>query len=444
MTATRTPTFAIVDIETNGGSPTGDNITEVAAILHDGRRELDRWVRLIRPARPIPSGITRLTGIDDTMVADAPEFSELATDLHTFLGDAVFVAHNVSFDLRHLQAGFKSAGLHYNPRRLCTVRMSRKWLEGPHRYSLGALCEFLGIDNEAHHRAWGDAAATAELFSILWRDHATEIEAEFGRGGGTSWWPPHLPPDALVDIPATPGVYRFLDGAGKLVYVGMSRNLASRVRQHFNGSGSEARSQTLRRLVHKITWEETGSECMAAVLEDVLIRRFHPPLNRAQKVVGKGWSVDTFRCRLNLIRLSLSKGGNATSLKRFRSRSEGEAWLRQEVDGAGLNPAWSGLPGTAWSEGWVDNEAARALHNARADAWLAGLKERRRKQATLDVVDLPATPEGKRPQLKLEAGRFSAYRFNGPEGEAEWIPDTGSSRIDAVLDRHLTGSDALS
>ena len=210
MTATRTPTFAIVDIETNGGSPTGDNITEVAAILHDGRRELDRWVRLIRPARPIPSGITRLTGIDDTMVADAPEFGELATDLHTFLGDAVFVAHNVSFDLRHLQAGFKSAGLHYNPRRLCTVRMSRKWLEGPHRYSLGALCEFLGIDNEAHHRAWGDATATAELFSILWRDpprtwKLNPVAGEAPPGG------PLTCPDALRTFPPH-GRHRFLDG----------------------------------------------------------------------------------------------------------------------------------------------------------------------------------------------------------------------------------------
>ena len=67
------------------------------------------------PPVPSPLGITRLTGIDDSMVADAPEFSALAKDLHTFLGDAVFVAHNVSFDLRHLQAGFKAAGLHYNP-----------------------------------------------------------------------------------------------------------------------------------------------------------------------------------------------------------------------------------------------------------------------------------------------------------------------------------------
>ena len=302
-------------------------------------------MRLIRPARPIPSGITRLTGIDNTMVADAPEFADLAEDLHTFLGDAVFVAHNVSFDLRHLQAGFKSAGLHYNPRRLCTVRMSRKWLDGPQRYSLGALCEFLDIDNEAHHRAWGDATATAELFAILWRDHSADMEAESGRGGGTSWWPPHLPPDALADIPATPGVYRFLDGDGKLAYVGMSKNLASRVRQHFNGSGSEARSQSLRRLVHKITWEETGSECMAAVLEDVLIRRFHPPLNRAQKVVGKGWAMDTFRCRQDIVRLSLTKGGTRHFIEALpQSGRKAETWLRKEAEAVGLNPAWAGLP----------------------------------------------------------------------------------------------------
>jgi hypothetical protein len=55
-------------------------------------------------------------------------------------------------------------------------------------------------------------------------------------------------------------------------------------------------------------------------------------------------------------------------------------------------------------------------------------------------VDLPEAPDGSRPQLKLENGRFAAYRFNQPKAEADWIPDTGSSRIDAVLDRHFAGS----
>lgn len=434
--------FAIVDIETNGGPPNGENVTEVAAILHDGRQELDRWVHLVQPARPIPAGITRLTGIDDSMVADAPRFADLAEDLHAFLGDAVFVAHNVSFDLRHLQAGFKNAGLHYNPRRLCTVRMSRKWIEGPKRYSLGALCEYFGIDNEAHHRAWGDAAATAELFAHLWRDHAEEMLAESGRGTGTSWWPPNLPPDALVDLPSSPGVYQFHDGDGKLVYIGMSKNLASRVRQHFNGSGGEARSQQLRRLVHRITWQQTGSEWMALLLEDVLIRRHHPPLNRAQKVTGKGWSMNTFTCRQGIIRCSLGKGANPTALKRFRTQKEGEQWMRSEAESRGLNPEWLGLHGTAWHGGWVDNHASRQLHNERAASWMEAIRMAKTAQMEVTVISLPETPEGTVPEWQLEWGRFKAYRFATPGEDTPWIPDGGSGRIDALIDRYFAQGQA--
>ena len=429
--------FVIVDIETTGGPPNGANITEVAAILHDGKKELDRWVQLVHPEASIPPGITRLTGIDDSMVADAPAFSEHAQSLLEFLGDAVFIAHNVGFDLRYLQAAFKANGMHYNPRRLCTVRMSRKWIKGPQRYSLGALCAFFGIENEAHHRAWGDAAATAVLFSKLWSEHAEEIQVEIGRGDGKSWWPPHLPPDALADIPASPGVYRFLDESGRIAYVGMSKNLSSRVRQHFNNASNPSRAQELRRKVHKITWEETGSELMALILEDVLIRRHHPPLNAAQKVVGKGWSIEQFTCRAGTARLSLVKGRKPTAVQHFRSKSEGEAWLREVVESFELNPAWSGLPGMAWSGSWVDNAASRALHNARHSAWKKALSAARAKQTESTSVQLPRTPSGQTPEILIELGRFRAYRFNPQGGTQEWQYDAGSGRIDAALERYF-------
>ena len=428
--------FVIVDIETNGGPPDGENITEIAAILHDGRKELDRWVHLIRPVAPIPSGITRLTGIDDAMVADAPPFGSLDEDLLAFLGDAVFVAHNVAFDLRHIQSAFKRCDMHYNPRRLCTVRMSRKWLEGPQRFSLGALCAYFDIENEAHHRAWGDAAATAVLFSKLWSAHSIAIEEEIGRGEGRSWWPPHLPPDALANLPSTPGVYRFLDEAGRIAYIGMSRNLSSRIRQHFNNASDPARSQELRRTVHKVTWEETGSELMALVLEDVLIRRHHPPLNAAQKVVGNGWSLELFTCRSGIRRLTMVKGGKPTAIQRFRSRNEGESFLREMAEAWGLNPAWSGLPGTAWSEAWVDNAASRALHNDRIEQWSSAMQEAKQRQNDQETVSLPTTPGGGEPQLLLESGRFRAYRFV-TSGDEEWVYDTGSGRIDAALERYF-------
>ena len=429
--------FVIVDIETTGGPPNGANITEVAAILHDGQHELDRWVHLIHPEASIPAGITRLTGIDDHMVSEAPPFADVAEDLLQFLGDAVFVAHNVGFDLRYLQAAFKANGLHYNPRRLCTVRMSRKWLKGPQRYSLGALCAYFDIENEAHHRAWGDATATAILFSKLWAQRADEITAEIGRGDGTSWWPPNLPPDALADLPATPGVYRFLDERGSIAYIGMSKNLSSRVRQHFNNSSNPNRAQELRRMVHKVTWEETGSELMALILEDVLIRRHHPPLNAAQKVVGKGWSIERFTCRAGTTRLSLVKGSKPTAVQRFRAKSEGEAWLRDVVHRHGLNPAWCGLPGTAWGEGWVDNAASRTLHNVRHDTWWKTVTAARAKQALSEVIGLADTPQGTTPEIMMEGGRFRAYRFAGDAQLDEWQFDSGSGRIDAALERHF-------
>lgn len=429
--------FAIVDIETNGGSPNGQNITEVAAILHDGNKEIDRWVHLVHPGSSIPSGITRLTGIDDTMVADAPPFAELADDLMAFLGDAVFVAHNVGFDLRYLQAAFKAAGHHYNPRRLCTVRMSRKWIKGPQRYSLGALCAYFDIENEAHHRAWGDAAATAILFSKLWSQHAEEIREEIGRGDGRSWWPPHLPPDALADAPASPGVYRFLDENGRIAYIGMSRNLAARIRQHFNNSSQPARAQLLRRTVHKVSWEETGSELMALILEDVLIRRHHPPLNSAQKSVGKGWSIQRFTCRRGIDKVQVVKGGSATALRKFRSRLDAEQWLREAVKQHGLNPTWAGLPGTAWADGWVDNGASRKLHNHRMAEWGQSLQRVREAQMSQEVLALPKTPEGLIPEVLMTLGRFQGYRFRSAESETEWEYDTGSGRIDAALERYF-------
>mgnify|MGYP003851343595 FL=1 len=275
------------------------------------------------------------------------------------------------------------------------------------------------------------------LFSKLWADHAEEIQEEIGRGDGKSWWPPHLPPDALVDLPATPGVYRFLDESGRIAYIGMSKNLSSRVRQHFNNASNPTRAQELRRKVHKITWEETGSELMALILEDVLIRRHHPPLNAAQKVVGKGWSVEQFTCRAGTARLSLVKGRKPTAVQHFRSKSEGEKWLRDVVEFFDLNPAWSGMPGMAWSGSWVDNAASRALHNSRHAAWRKALSAARAKQTDSSSVYLPSTPAGLTPEILIELGRFRAFRLNPQGATEEWQYDAGSGRIDAALERYF-------
>ena len=115
----------------------------------------------------IPEFIVRLTGITDKMVADAPKFYELAKQIIEFCEGCVFVAHNVAFDYGMFKSEFKRLGYEFRMPQLCTVRASRYVIPGHASYSLGKLCREIGIDNNARHRADGDAKATTELFHLM-------------------------------------------------------------------------------------------------------------------------------------------------------------------------------------------------------------------------------------------------------------------------------------
>jgi len=161
--------FAIIDIETTGGRPQGDKITEICILIHDGLTVVDEFTTLINPECRISSQITRLTGITNEMVADAPRFFEVAKKIVEITKDCVFVAHNVQFDYGFVKAEFKALGYDYKRDTLCTVRLSRKLIPGKISYSLGRLCDSLGIVIQDRHRAAGDARATAILFDLLLR-----------------------------------------------------------------------------------------------------------------------------------------------------------------------------------------------------------------------------------------------------------------------------------
>jgi DNA polymerase III epsilon subunit-like protein len=87
--------YAIVDIETTGGSPKDSKITEIAIYKHDGTQVIDKFVTLVNPEMRIPEFIVRLTGINDKMVENAPRFFELAKEIVEFTEGCVFVAHNI-------------------------------------------------------------------------------------------------------------------------------------------------------------------------------------------------------------------------------------------------------------------------------------------------------------------------------------------------------------
>ncbi len=127
---------------------------------------VDSWQSLINTLRSIPSAITRLTGITNAMVAEAPVFAEVADEIERFTEDAIFVAHNVNFDYGFIRQEFARLQQYYRRPTLCTVQLMRKTHPGLTSYALAALSKHFSIPLTSHHRALHDARAAAELLSI--------------------------------------------------------------------------------------------------------------------------------------------------------------------------------------------------------------------------------------------------------------------------------------
>ena len=307
--------YAIIDIETTGGQPAQDRITELAIFVHDGRQVVDSYTTLLNPGRSIPPFITQLTGITNDMVADAPRFHEVARRVVEMTEGCVFVAHNVRFDYSFIKKEFADLGYNYSRKTLCTVRLSRSLIPGQPSYSLGKLCRSIGIPLEGRHRAAGDAEATSILFDRLLKitqasderaaaDEAATLArvdalAPAGRAAEkkpsprrvaamaqaikTALLPPLLSPDKVAALPQETGVYYFHNEAGEVIYVGKSINIYKRIQQHFAVDVKSRKSLDFKNSIADITYELTGSELVALLYESHLIKELKPAYNRAQR-----------------------------------------------------------------------------------------------------------------------------------------------------------------
>lgn len=165
----RTIPYVVVDVETTSGSPDrGGRILEIAAVRVEGGRVVGEFSTLVDPGVPVPPWISRLTGITDAMVADAPPFEEVADRVRREVEGRVFTAHNAPYDWRFLsrEMGRARSLLPTGPR-LCTLRLARRALPGLERRGLDALARYLDIPVEPRHRAGGDARATARVLLRL-------------------------------------------------------------------------------------------------------------------------------------------------------------------------------------------------------------------------------------------------------------------------------------
>jgi DNA polymerase III epsilon subunit family exonuclease len=157
--------YVIVDIETTGLSKNRHHITEIAAVQFDGKNIINTFQTLINPQTPIPAFITKLTGINNEMVKDAPTIKQALPDFFDFLGDNIFVAHNATFDYGFLNYNrIKHFDVPIKNHTLCTRRLANRIIPQLPNKRLESLCQHFGVTNQRAHRAMGDVMATVNIF----------------------------------------------------------------------------------------------------------------------------------------------------------------------------------------------------------------------------------------------------------------------------------------
>ncbi len=275
--------YAIIDIETTGGAAARERITEIGVVIHDGSKVIETFETLINPERSIPTYITQITGISDAMVADAPKFYEIAKKIVQLTEGAVFVAHNVRFDYSFVQEEFRRLGYTFSRQQLCTVKLSRVAFPGLRSYALGNLIQHFGIKVNDRHRALADAVATAEIFEkiLLKEENKNAATQMVNKGIRENVLPEGISMQKLHDLPETCGVYYLHDKQGDVIYVGKSINIQKRIFEHFKDKTTKG--DQFQQAVADISYEETGSELVALLLEDSEIKRIKPRVNKAQR-----------------------------------------------------------------------------------------------------------------------------------------------------------------
>ena len=161
-------TFVSLDIETTGTHSKNDKITELGASKIKNGCIIDRLETLVNPGRYIPYEVSRLTGLEDETVENAPVIQECIPQFLDFIGNDILIAHNASFDIRFINASLLEMGLpQLENTILCTYKLGKRFLPGLRKHSLNTLAQYFGIVNASPHRAGSDAATCAHIFIAL-------------------------------------------------------------------------------------------------------------------------------------------------------------------------------------------------------------------------------------------------------------------------------------
>jgi DNA polymerase-3 subunit epsilon len=273
--------FAVIDLETTGGNHNSERIIEIGIVLHDGKHKIGEYTTLINPEKEISGFISTFTGITNAMVKNAPKFADVADTILELLEGKIVVAHNAKFDYNFIKSEFRRLNIPFTKKNICTVQLSRKIFPSHKSHSLGNICRDLGIVVDNRHRAFGDAAATALLLEKLIENDTKNLIGEYLDDDIKKI---HLPskinPRIIEVLPEEVGVFYLHDENGDVVYLDKTKNIREHIFTFFSKKPTEKHKQQLHQEVADISFELTGNELIATLVETSEIKKLAPKFNR--------------------------------------------------------------------------------------------------------------------------------------------------------------------
>lgn len=285
--------YCVFDFETTGMSGRQDKVIEIGMVKIRKGKIADTFSSFINPGRPIPYFITKLTGITNADVENAPFFDEVFNRMKEFIGDAVLIAHNLSFDHSFLKHECANAELEFLANEsVCTLRLARKLYPQFPSKSLGNLTKSLKIRHRSIHRGLGDSMATAKIllrmFPTLREEHNIDTVSDLVNFQNlpASSKPFHIIKKKLLDdfskIPDQPGVYFYKNTKNEIIYIGKAKSLKDRLNNYFSNNAIRKAKDIVRK-ASGLEFHTTNSELTALIAEAELIKTHYPKQNKMLK-----------------------------------------------------------------------------------------------------------------------------------------------------------------
>ena len=292
--ALREVTFCVVDLETTGGSAAaGSMITEVGAVKVRSGEVLGEFQTLVNPHAEIPAFIAVLTGITNSMVYDAPPIESVLPAFLEFAEGCVLVAHNAPFDVGFLRHFAQLQGRPWPAFEvLDTAVLARRVItrDDAPNCKLSSLARVFNSTTTPNHRALSDARATVDVLHGLMErlgglgvHTLEELQTFSSRVSAAQRRKRHL----AEGLPHAPGVYLFRDDQQRVLYIGTSRDLRTRVRSYFTASETRTRMGEMVGLATEVTGIECATPLEAEVRELRLIAEHKPRYNRRSRFPEK-------------------------------------------------------------------------------------------------------------------------------------------------------------